>query len=72
MDNLYTLLAAVSVKTGSVFHSWPGCMSLYFLNGLVAFVLATFTTEATSCSVNCLKVFCAWLGSMRKAYSVLL
>jgi hypothetical protein len=40
MDNLYTLLAAISVKTGSAVHCWPGCMSLYFLNGRAAFVLA--------------------------------
>jgi hypothetical protein len=71
MDNLYTLLAAASVKIGSAFHSWPGCMSLYFLNGPAAFVLATFTTEATSCSVICLKMFSAGFGSMWTAYSVL-
>ena len=46
-------------------------MSLHFLNGPAAFVLATFTTEATSCSVICLQVFSAGLGSMRQAYSVL-
>jgi hypothetical protein len=46
-------------------------MSLYFLNDPAAFVLATFTTEATSCSAICLKVFSAGLGTMRKGYSVL-
>jgi len=47
-------------------------MSLYFLNNPAAFVLATFTTEGTSCGAICLKVFSAELGSIRKAYSVLL
>jgi len=42
MDNLYTLLATISVQIGSAFHSWPGCMSFYFLNGPAAFVSCYF------------------------------